>query len=698
MRLYLTALKATDSVTGGFLPAARALGCEVTILTDRPERHPDAVACDVRDPRALIDAIEHLGRPDALFSNSDHLQAETAMAAAYFGLPGKDWRACLTAKNKFLTRRRLAEAGIERVRSVRLGPEDPVPDRPAYPLVVKPREGVASEDVLLVESDLAGAVRAIRQRRPGESLVVEEYLEGPLRTLETLDDSETIRVLGGFATTLGPLPHFVEERLDWAPDGPHEHLGARGGRAHPGRRQALAPAAAPGRRPGGADAHQPRLPGRDQGRRAGPGPGGRGRARLPCHPALGRRMRSREAYLAARVLNALLREDYGRLSSRVGRSRSGVGLTLADGRLVRLAPGAPFQDFVVAPGQRLGLEQVLETLAELADPRDTAGVAAFFEECAAALAALELHDAHLPDVLARKPSYESLAAFADHPVYPTSRARPGLSEADLVAYAPEYAPAFELRWAAVPRRMLEPGSAPALPADVRARELPGDEVLFPVHPLTVGEVRGIAGVRVLEEPRVTVRPTLSMRTVEINARTHLKLPLPTSTLGLLNRRSIKAGTLRDGARAELLLRELADSDVLIADEQTYAHAGHEYLAWMVRRLPAGKVVPVAALAIPGVLADVFVTITLHLAAAAIAFGALPHARASALLRDTLAEALDGYGDDPMARLLRARTLDAARLTGKSMVTAGTLVAKERTGAADVNKFYGTSGPNYLRRA
>ncbi|WP_345389734.1 hypothetical protein [Nonomuraea salmonea] len=52
----------------------------------------------------------------------------------------------------------------------------------------------------------------------------------------------------------------------------------------------------------------------------------------------------------------------------------------------------------------------------------------------------------------------------------------------------------------------------------------------------------------------------------------------------------------------------------------------------------------------------------------------------------------------MARLLRARTLDAARLTGKSMVTAGTLVAKERSGARDINKFYGTSGPNYLRRA
>jgi siderophore synthetase component len=486
-------------------------------------------------------------------------------------------------------------------------------------------------------------------------------------------------------------------------------------------------------------------------------------------------MSDREAYLAARVLNALLREDYGGLSSRISRTKDGAGLLLADGRWVRLGPGALFQDFVVASEERLGLEQVLETLVEVADPADSEGVAAFFEECLAALTALELHDSRAGEVLAREPSYEALAAFVDHPVYPTSRARVGLSEQELLAYAPEFAPSFQLRWAVVP------GSAARLPADVAPWE--SDEALFPVHPLTVGEVRKIDGVRVLDEARVTVRPTLSMRTVELDPRTHLKLPLPISTLGTRNRRSIKPGTLEDGAKAELLLRQLADPDVLLADEQTYAHAGHEYLAWMVRRLPEGKIVPVAALGAPGVpdelgdvvpgylrlllrwnvrlfvrygvaleahqqnlalvfqdgrmrllvkdndgllasparlraagievpgfadermlsddphaLADVFVTITLHLAAAAVAFGTMPHAEAAALLRGTLAEALDEYGEDPMARILRARTLDAARLTGKSMITAGTLVAKERSGARDVNKFYGTSGPNYLRRA
>ncbi|MBG0825577.1 siderophore biosynthesis protein [Planomonospora sp. ID91781] len=529
-----------------------------------------------------------------------------------------------------------------------------------------------------------------------------------------------------------------------------------------------------------------------------------------------RAVAGREPYLAARVLDALLREDYGGLAGRVARRKDGVVLHLPGpgGRPVRLVPGSPFQDFTVAPAEHLSLAEVLGALRAVAHPADAAGVEAFAQECREALRALDLHDAHRRDVLARlrrgpagTACYEALAAFLDHPVYPTARCRAGLSDGDLTAYAPEFAPSFELRWAAVPRERVtgtSPGAPPMAPDFTRvglAGELADTHVLFPVHPLALPAVRAIPWAVPAPEPYLTVRPTLSMRTVEVDARTHLKLPLPTSTLGLRNRRSIKPGTLADGARAELLLRRIAGPRILLADEQVHAHTGHEYLAWLVRRLPPGEIVPVAALLAPlpeggtvaeelaarrhggvggaggveallteylrllfasgvrllvryGValeahqqnlalvldgdgpprllvkdndgllaspgrlraagtavpdfadgrmltddphaLADVFVTITLHLAAAAPAFGALPPARASRLLRDTLAEALEPYGDDPAARLLRARSLDAARLVGKSMVTAGTLVDKARTGARDVNKFYGTSGPNYLR--
>lgn len=210
--LYLVAGKATDSVTHGFLPAAARLGLDVTLLTDRPAAHGfggRVAECDVSDFREIIARVG--GEPAAIFSNSDFLQAPAALAAAYFGLPAKDWRAATRAKNKALMRRHLA-------------PVDPVfsadarrvcADAP-YPLVVKPREGVASEDVFLVRdaAELATRVEEIAARRD-DPLVAEQYLPGRLHTLETLGDGRELRVLGSFRTTLSPPPFFVEERLEW---------------------------------------------------------------------------------------------------------------------------------------------------------------------------------------------------------------------------------------------------------------------------------------------------------------------------------------------------------------------------------------------------------------------------------------------------------------------------------------------------
>jgi len=101
------------------------------------------------------------------------------------------------------------------------------------------------------------------------------------------------------------------------------------------------------------------------------------------------------------------------------------------------------------------------------------------------------------------------------------------------------------------------------------------------------------------------------------------------------------------------------------------------------------------------LADVFITITVHLCAGAIAFGLAERGYAGqaellALIRRALTAALDRHDDVPTAHLLRARVLAADRLPGQAMVTAGTLLDKSRTGARDINKFYGTTGPNYLR--
>ncbi|WP_435603881.1 ATP-grasp domain-containing protein [Streptomyces sp. bgisy130] len=226
MRMYLLALNPTDSVTDGFLPAAARLGLDLTILTDQPEAHrrvspqTEVLECDVHDFRAVITRIANHHPAAAVFTNSDHLQTQAALAADYFGLPGKDWRAALRAKNKAEMRRHLAVAGADTVRSAELAAgEDPTALTAAglpYPCVIKPREGVASEDVVLAEGpdELVTLAKEIQARRPQAALVAEEFLEGELYTLETLGDGRVRHVLGGFHTTVSAPPAFIEERLD----------------------------------------------------------------------------------------------------------------------------------------------------------------------------------------------------------------------------------------------------------------------------------------------------------------------------------------------------------------------------------------------------------------------------------------------------------------------------------------------------
>jgi biotin carboxylase len=214
--LYLVAGKATDAVDHGFLPAAARLGVPVVLLTDRPDDHAfdgPIVRCDVTDVGSIVAAVDD---PLALFTNSDFLQTPVALAAAYFGLPGKDWRAALRTKDKALARRRLAALD-----PVFCAAADAVPPDAPYPLVLKPRGGVASEDVFLVAdaAELAARRAEIAARRD-DPLIVEEYLPGELRTLETLGDGVETRVLGSYRTRLSPPPHFIEERLEWAPPPP----------------------------------------------------------------------------------------------------------------------------------------------------------------------------------------------------------------------------------------------------------------------------------------------------------------------------------------------------------------------------------------------------------------------------------------------------------------------------------------------
>ncbi|MFD8595628.1 IucA/IucC family protein [Kitasatospora sp. NPDC059646] len=547
--------------------------------------------------------------------------------------------------------------------------------------------------------------------------------------------------------------------------------------------------------------------------------------------------------LTLRVLSALLREDVLGLRTGAALEQRSDGPWLRSGRYALPVAPEGFQceyaarlPLLEADGRALAeLPEILARLAADADPRDRPGHLAFAEECRQTLATMELHDTvrdgvhgRLAEVygadparwtgLGASPAFDTLAAHLDHPVYPTARGRAGLTEHQLRSYAPEFHPSFELRWLAVPAGELDVHGAEPLPRwwpNARRFGVAGDHLTLPVHPLTVDHLPDLPGAVLVDEPYLEVLPTLSMRTVAVarDPSLHLKLPLATATLGLRNRRTIKPGTLADGAAGQLLLQAVLDREprlaarILHADEQCHAQAaGDELLAVLLRRYPAGLddavTVPLAALLAPapggrlvvdhladrfyrgsvlelyrallellldwqttlfgyGIaleshqqntslvldaeggrtrlrllfkdndgprintarlgeladhrrlfdderifgdqdrpLTDLFTTITGHLCTAALAFGLAEHGRAPlarllGLLRDTLGEAVDRLG--PVGTPLRTDLLDAERLPVKAMVTAGTLLAKDRSGAADINKHY-TSGPNYLLRA
>ncbi|MFI2346557.1 IucA/IucC family protein [Streptomyces sp. NPDC019443] len=574
--------------------------------------------------------------------------------------------------------------------------------------------------------------------------------------------------------------------------------------------------------------------------------------------------------LLLRVLSALLREDV------VGLRTRSTQVERTDGPWLRLDTGdgdallMPVREdgFQCESAARLPLleresdgaeltspDEALAALRALADPADLGGFYAFAEECRQTLATIRLHAESHDEVTARLTAgygtdpadwtglggalaHDTLAAHLDHPVYPTARGRSGLTGNQLRSYAPEFHPRFALRWLALPREavtMHRPDGDAELfglwpsPAVIGLPELDGSHIAFPVHPLTLGaplrdalRATGLEDRAVLaDRPYLEAVPTLSMRTVALasDPALHLKLPLATATLGLRNRRTIKPGTLVDGAAGQRLLETVITREprfrdtVLHADESRFAHAGHELLAVLSRRYPGGLdealVVPMAALLsrAPGgrllidhladrfyggdpaalldaaltllfdwqtalfgygialeshqqnislvldghagnprirlllkdndgprinaarlretlgadapdpaefddsrifgesdrPVTDLFNTVTVHLCAGAYAFGLARHGRAPLdrllrLVRDRLTEAVDRLGTGPgrPGAVLRAHVLDADRLPVKAMVTAGTLLTKERSGAADINKHY-TTGPNYLLR-
>ncbi|WDM74494.1 acetyl-CoA carboxylase biotin carboxylase subunit family protein [Xanthomonas sp. NCPPB 1638] len=221
------------AITDGFVPVAQAQSIPVWLLTDHrldhlayyrdhPAHAPQRVIeCDVFNPLGVLDVLHDADvAPRAVFSNSDHLQTSTALVAAGLGLPGKDWQVCYAAKNKAAMRQRLRARGLPCPWFCTLAPGATLPAQIPWPVVAKPREGVASLDVrhCTDAAQLQAYLDDVWQRHPQRTVLLEGMLHGPLFTLETLGDGHTLQPIGGFKVRLSPPPHFVECEAQWDGD------------------------------------------------------------------------------------------------------------------------------------------------------------------------------------------------------------------------------------------------------------------------------------------------------------------------------------------------------------------------------------------------------------------------------------------------------------------------------------------------
>ncbi|MDT3396771.1 ATP-grasp domain-containing protein [Streptomyces sp. B1866] len=220
--------------------AIREGGHEFTFLTrdlhhylrSAPEgtAHPllaarHVLTADTNDPDALTEfaAAAHgvLGF-DGVLTSCDYYLPAAARVAARLGLPGPAAEAVANACRKDATRRLLREAGVPGPRFAVCADwaETAAAAREiGYPVVVKPVDLCAGMYVRRVddEEQLAAAHRAIgdfpvnaRGQRRAPEVLVEELLDGPEVSVETVSYDGTAHVVGVTDKSVGAAPAFVE--------------------------------------------------------------------------------------------------------------------------------------------------------------------------------------------------------------------------------------------------------------------------------------------------------------------------------------------------------------------------------------------------------------------------------------------------------------------------------------------------------
>jgi biotin carboxylase len=210
-----------------FLAAARALGAEVVVASDRRlvSMGDSQLTLDLSRPEAAAEAIAALAeeRPlDAVVAVDDQGVRVAALAAERLGLSGNPVEAAAATRDKAAMRRALAAAGVPQPEHRTVGPSDDPAALAAevgLPCVVKPLSLSASRGVIRADDPEAATAAAARVRAilaeagedPERPLLIERYVPGAEVAVEGLLRAGSLEPLAVFDKP-DPLegPYFEE--------------------------------------------------------------------------------------------------------------------------------------------------------------------------------------------------------------------------------------------------------------------------------------------------------------------------------------------------------------------------------------------------------------------------------------------------------------------------------------------------------
>jgi biotin carboxylase len=216
MPRILLVLPAAGYRTEDFVAAARALGADVAVASDRGQAIRRTLRVDLTDPERAADAIvrEAGRRPlDAVVAADEAGVMAAAIASQRLGLRSNPPEAAARTRDKLVMRRALAAGDVAQPRFTAL-PAGHEPQGP-YPIVVKPLSLSGGRGVIRADDAAAAGEAARRIRRmlddPQATLLSEEYVPGPEVAVEALLRGETLEVLAVFDKP-DPLvgPYFEE--------------------------------------------------------------------------------------------------------------------------------------------------------------------------------------------------------------------------------------------------------------------------------------------------------------------------------------------------------------------------------------------------------------------------------------------------------------------------------------------------------